>query len=323
MVSEKTAELLSKQHYHIVGKHSAVKACKWLRDSINRKGQCYKNMFYGIKSHRCLQCTPTLTFCTHACLFCWRTAPQGEWGLPPEGFEWEEPKGIVDGLVKEQLRIVSGYGGSEKAGRERVKEANSPLHAAISLVGEPTLYPFIGGLISEFHKRKMTTFLVSNGTVPERIVGLKTLPTQLYMSMISPNERVYRKTARPLIKDGWERIQRTLSLFPSINTRKVLRMTLVKGLNMLDVYAKQVEIASPHFVEVKSFMFVGGAREEERGLKLGDMPSHEEIRRFAQSLAERTGYLVTDEHVPGRVVLLCRDGNAQKTRFLFQRQPKI
>jgi len=321
MVSEKTATLLSKQGYHIVGKHSAVKACKWLRDSINGKGQCYKNRFYGIRSHRCLQCTPTLTFCNHACLFCWRTAPREEWGAPPQNFEWEEPKQIVDGLIREQMRIVSGYGGSDKADKGRVKEARTPLHAAISLVGEPFFYPFIDDFISEFHKRNMTTFLVSNGTLPERLEGLKKLPTQLYTSMIAPNKEVYKKTARPFLKDGWERVQTTLSLFPSIKTRKVLRMTLVKGLNMLDAdgYAKQIEIASPHFVEVKSFMFVGGAREKERGLELGDMPIHEEIRTFAQSLAEKTGYIITDEHTQSRVVLLCRDEDVKKTRFLFPR----
>ena len=34
--------------------------------------ECYKQTFYGIQSHRCLQMTPSINQCNHMCLFCWR-----------------------------------------------------------------------------------------------------------------------------------------------------------------------------------------------------------------------------------------------------------
>jgi len=55
-------------------------------------------------------------------------------------------------------------------------EAMNPNHAAISLDGEPFLYPKLDGLVSEFRNRNMTTFIVTNGTLPERIESLNSLP---------------------------------------------------------------------------------------------------------------------------------------------------
>ena len=66
------SELLEKQHYSIVGNHSGVKLCHWMRQSLLLKREYYKQSFYGIKTHRCLQMTPAINQCTHLCLFCWR-----------------------------------------------------------------------------------------------------------------------------------------------------------------------------------------------------------------------------------------------------------
>ena len=63
---------LKKQKYHLIGAHSAVKRCKWLYESIVNNRPCYKQKFYGIQSHRCIQMTPSLYYCTQQCLFCWR-----------------------------------------------------------------------------------------------------------------------------------------------------------------------------------------------------------------------------------------------------------
>ena len=63
---------LEKQQYGIVGNHSAVKLCHCMKQSILHKRHCYKQDFYGIQSHRCLQMTPAINHCNHSCLFCWR-----------------------------------------------------------------------------------------------------------------------------------------------------------------------------------------------------------------------------------------------------------
>ncbi len=45
MIDKETREILQKQHYKVVGNHSAVKVCHWLRKSIRDEGFCYKEKF--------------------------------------------------------------------------------------------------------------------------------------------------------------------------------------------------------------------------------------------------------------------------------------
>ncbi|MEM3555502.1 MAG: 4-demethylwyosine synthase TYW1 [Candidatus Micrarchaeia archaeon] len=315
---EALALQMRKQHYHLVGSHSAVKACKWLRESITGRRTCYKNTFYGINSWQCVQCSPMVS-CNLACRFCWRISPDDigvKWNEMREP-KWDSPEMLADGFLMEQRRIVSGYKGNPKVVMERWREANSPAHVAISLIGEVTLYPYLSELIEIFHKKGMSTFVVTNGTFPKMIEKLNPLPTQLYMSLEAPDEETYAKTCRPRNKEAWKGVNETLELFPSLKTRKVLRLTLVNGLNMVNPegYAKLIMKAQPDYVEPKSFVFVGGARYN-RGLSLNDMPKHEEIREFARKLSEETGYIISDERKDSRVVLLCRDRNAEKSRFI-------
>jgi tRNA wybutosine-synthesizing protein 1 len=317
-IPEALAKQMRKQQYHFVGSHSAVKSCKYLKEGILGKRTCYKNTFYGIDSWRCLQCS-TMVSCNLSCRFCWRISPEdiglswNEMGTP----DWDAPELLAEGFLMEQKRIVSGYKGNPKVERKRWEEANKPAHVAISLVGEVTMYPFLSELIEIFHRKGMSTFIVTNGTLPEKLSSLKTLPTQLYMSLEAPDEETYNKTCRPKAKGAWEKVNRTVELFPSFKTRKVLRLTLVRGLNMLkpEGYSKLILKAEPDYVEPKSFVFVGGARYN-RGLELGDMPSHEEIRAFARKLSEETGYIISDERTDSRVVLLCKDKDAEKRRFI-------
>ncbi|MFH1402969.1 MAG: 4-demethylwyosine synthase TYW1 [Candidatus Altiarchaeota archaeon] len=303
MIDGGVRELLEKQGYRVAGDHGAVKLCTWLRKSIRGEGHCYKQQFYGIESHRCLQMTPSAAWCTHNCIFCWRNT---EATLGTEMTSWDEPEKLIDEAVERQRELVSGFGHlKSEESRKKYLEARNPRHAAISLAGEPTLYPMLGGLIGEFHRRGLTTYLVTNGTRPDVIAGLDELPTQLYMSLIAPNREVYRRTCLPIIDDGWESINRTLELFPSLDTRKVLRITLVKGYNMTGAneYAKLIEKAQPDYVEAKAYMFVGASRNR---LTLDNMPSNPEVMDFAAQIAGETGYIIKDRKEDSRVVLLAR-----------------
>jgi len=316
-------KLLIRQKYHLAGEHSAAKLCHWADSALKGGESCYKNKFYGIASHRCLQCTPVLLFCNHACVFCWRMMPERSLkfaDMPGKRFVWDAPGKIVNGLLKAQKEIVSGYGGNGKVGKTLYDEANLPKHAALSLTGEPTMYPHLEKLLDEFHKRGMTTFLVTNGTFPERVENWKTFPTQFYVSMVAPNEEVYRKAIRPASAGLWKKYLRTLELMPKIGkkTRTVLRMTLARGVNDSDLesYAAQIKTAQPHYVEVKSMVFVGGARQPGRKLSMGSMLSMEEIESIGNRLAGMTGYMESEKHVPSRVLLLCRDEKAEKSRII-------
>lgn len=306
-VSSGLLQTLKSQKYHLVGEHSAVKRCRWLYESLVHGRVCYKQRFYGIQSHRCVQMTPSILYCTMSCLFCWRVQ-SGDSDLKwteTSRSRWDPPEEVVEGCLKAQRRLVSGYKGNSQVDLKKYQEALAPKHAAISLAGEPTLYPDLGGLIGEFHRRGLTTFLVSNGTVPKALSRLGEEPTQLYVSVCAPNKAIFVKTCRPQIPDAWEKLNETLKLLPSLSCRKVVRITLVKGFNMdgIEEYAKLVKKASPDFVEPKAYMYVGFSR-----LRLGfeNMSSHGEIRAFADKLAEETGYKVLDEAPESRVALLSR-----------------
>lgn len=324
MIPEKLLELMKKQGYHIVGNHSAVKICKYTHDTLLNKTPCYKNEFYGIRSWRCLQATPSIA-CNLACRFCWRIIPEEiglNWNELKKLEKYDEPKEIVEGMIEAQRKIVSGFKGNPKTNKKRWEEANDPAHATMSLTGEPLMYPYMSELLDEFHKRKMSTFVVSNGTLPEALEELETLPTQLYISMQAPNKEVYLNTVRPKISGAYEKFLHTLQIFSTLKTRRVLRMTLVRGLNLVDPegYSKLIDIGKPDYVEVKAFVFVGGSRSPNRGLSLSDMPSMDEIRSFANKLAELTGYIPSGEHIPSRIVLLAKNKKvAERAKIKFKK----
>ena len=298
---------LKAQKYHIIGNHSAIKRCRWHYETLINDRPCYKQKFYGIKTHQCIQMTPTVIYCNMRCLFCWRIQ-SGDKGLvwsemaPPK---WDDPELIIEGCIREKIRMLSGYKGNPKTNMKKYREALTPRHAAISLTGEPTLYPYLGGLIEGFHRRGFTTFLVSNGTNPDALLNLDEEPTQLYISLTAPDEETFIKTCRPMIPKAWDRLMETLSILKSFSCPTVLRLTLVKYLNMKrpDLYAELIKKAEPTYVEPKAYMHVGFSR-----LRLGyrNMPSHKEIREFAEKLSELTGYKILDEAPESRVVLLSR-----------------
>jgi tRNA wybutosine-synthesizing protein 1 len=305
---EEIAGLFKKQHYALVGRHSSVKLCHWLKESIKHDRFCYKQKFYGIASHRCLQMTPVTAWCTHNCIFCWR---------PMEGFlgtelpqPWDDPAFIVEESIKAQRKLLVGYKGMPGINMKKFEEAWNPKHAAISLSGEPMLYPHMGDLVEEFHKRGFTTFIVTNGTVPERLEEMKRedkLPSQLYVSLTAPDIETYNRVNVPMIPDGWDRIKTFLTMMDGLETRTVVRLTLVRGENMHNPegYARLIKLANPKFVEAKAYMFVGYSRNR---LTINNMPRHEEIRAFAEELVKNLpGYHIEDEYEPSRVVLIMRD----------------
>ncbi len=298
-ISDSTKSLLKKHGYHLAGSHGAVKTCLWLNKSLRNEGGCYKAKFYGITSHRCIQMTPTLV-CNHRCLHCWR-AIESPVEIPEK---WDSPQEIVESCLAEQRRLVSGYGGSETMDKTKWKEAFSPKHVAISLSGEPTLYPYLPELIDEFHKKNLTTFVVTNGTNPELVGKLK--PTQLYISLNAPDREIYSKVCAPL-GDTWENIKQSLELMKDSRTRTAVRITLTNGVNMTNPegFARLIALAEPDYVELKAYMHLGFSRKR---LTQDNMPSHEEVLHFSKKVAQALGYCIADESVNSRVVLLSKDG---------------
>lgn len=303
----KLQELLKRQHYHLIGKykHAAVKSCHWLRAALTRREFCYKR-WYGIQSHRCCQMTPILS-CPNACLHCWRFErldPGAKWDELNLG-ALDEPSLIVKEAIEEQRRILSGYKKNPKVDPRMYEEALHPKHFAISLAGEPTLYPYISDLLRECHQHGVTTFLVTNGMYPKVLSTLDEEPSQLYVSVNAPSEALFKTVCRPSLPDAWSRLLTSLEQLQSFKCPTAIRITLVAGLNAdkPQEYAYLVKIAQPTYVEVKAYMYLGFSRYR---LRLENMPKHEHVKSFAKTLAEATGYRVLAESLHSRVVLLSR-----------------
>ncbi|MFB6172946.1 MAG: 4-demethylwyosine synthase TYW1, partial [Haloarculaceae archaeon] len=267
--------------------------------------KCYKNVFYGIESHRCIQMTPVVR-CNERCVFCWRDHQGHTYEL--DGVEWDDPEAVVDASLDLQRKLLSGFGGNDEVPRERFEEALEPRHVAISLDGEPTLYPHLPELVEAFHDRDITTFLVSNGTRPEVLAACD--PTQLYVSVDAADRVTFEETVRAAEADAWERLIDTLDVLAAKDeTRTVLRTTLVEGVNDHHPgwYAAMFQRADPDFVEVKAYMHVGHSRGR---LDRANMPSHERVVAFAEEVqAAMPDHDVRKEAPASRVALLARDAD--------------
>ncbi len=297
---------LEAEQYRMIGKHSAIKVCSWTKQSLRAKGACYKKRFYGIDSWRCIQFSPTVQFCTENCSFCWRTLRYHN----NTGDDWDSPKFIVDGMIAEHTKVLRGFAGNPKTPKKMFSESQLPKHVAISLSGEPTLYPRLPELIDEIHARGMTTFLVSNGTQPEMIRKLiDHPPTQLYITVAGSTPEILKKTANPILPDTWERLHESLSLLKHFPI-SVMRLTLVKDLNMFhpELFAAIAEQNQPTFVEAKGYVHVGGSQQR---LAKEHMPQHEDILAFAEQIQAQSSYRVRDQMFPSRCVLLSKPETKQ------------
>jgi len=295
----RTREHLERQQYRIVGESGAVKLCHWMRQKLIYGRPCYKEEFYGIHSHRCLQMTPAVNVCNHRCLFCWRFHGMTDFGSG----RYPEPEELLEGCLHENRLLVSGFKGDARCDPAMWEEARLPDQVAISLSGEPTLYPKLGEFIELCKRRGMTTFLVTNGSTPKALERLSTLPTQLYVTIAAPNKELFEKLCVPQFPRAWENLMETVQLLPSLSTRRVIRHTLVNEWNIgwEEDYAKLDAAAEPIFIEPKGYVFVGDSRTR---MTIDNMPSHSLVREFSGRLADKLSLEVLREREDSRVVLV-------------------
>lgn len=303
---------LEKKSYGIVN-HSAVQICEWNKKSILNKGACYKKKFYDAHCHKCMQFTPISLWCDNNCIFCWRPMEYMDFSSI-KNINWQKPEEFVNELIQKRIKLLSGFGGNDNADKDKWKDSQLPDHYAISLSGEPTLYPYLSELVQYLKnvKNARTIFIVSNGNNPEMIKELKTknaLPSQLYISLNAPNQELFKKITRSHRQDAWERFNSSLSILKELNTRTVIRMTLIKNLTMkdefLDEYAALINNSQPDFVEVKAYMHIGMSRQR---LDVSAMPYHKEIKDYTNKLIKLLpAYHIEDEQVESRIILLMRN----------------
>jgi len=414
-------ETYTKSTYRIVGKnkHSAIKPCHWLEQKLltgRENRNCYKGVF-GIQSHRCLQNTPSLPFCNHQCVFCWRDIEKGALGSEFI-VEPDDPKELVESMIHHHRDIIENHlplrryldnyeilkeilnymlknqeeqtisslsniinvskNKIERAltllknqkfinpldstlkkykldtdikscihSKEEIEElitrelttpdeimqahseAMNPNHAAISLDGEPLLYPEMSGLLKEFRKRKITSFIVTNSTLPEKVKSLDAFPSQMYFTLPAPNEKIYKKVCRPMIKDGWNRILESFSIIESLPCRTLVRLTAVKELNLylddnlIRDYIKLIEKANPHFFEIKGFTLQAKALLIKERLKSEKevnhyFPEYEYLNEIALKFEELGNFQLIYKNEPSRDFLFTVNWDKDKDPKLKQ-----
>jgi wyosine [tRNA(Phe)-imidazoG37] synthetase (radical SAM superfamily) len=166
---------------------------------------------------------------------------------------------------------------------ERLEEAKEVRHCALSLVGEPIMYPQINALIDLLHSNGVSTYLVTNAQFPEAIRTLDPV-TQLYVSIDAATPETLKDVDRPLFADYWERLLRSLEELRRKDTRTVYRLTLINDRNsrQLCEYAKLVTRGQPHFIEVKGVTFCGDSKGS--GISMQSVPYHKQVIEFSQQL---------------------------------------
>ena len=306
---------LTKQGYRLVGNHSAVKICEYTRKMLRGQGGCYKYAFYGIRSHQCMQMTTSM-FCANRCKFCWRgqKAPVSESWYGPV----DSPEHIINHSIDEHLKLLQGFKGMgyEHAEHKRISEMENVRHVALSLTGEPITYPLINEILKAFHKRRISTFLVTNSQYPEQIKKIDKV-TQLYLSIDAPNKKLMKKIDVPLFNDFWDRMIECLTLLRTRNYRTCIRLTMIKNENMCDEngYAELIKIGNPDFIELKSYVHVGASR---NFYSQENMPTLKEMEIFMNKLLNHLpDYEYLRQHYHSRAILLIKKSLNKKSWINF------
>ena len=300
---------LKKAKYGIAD-HSTVELCHWTKKSFKHEGSCYKHKFYGISTHRCMEFSPAGMHCENRCVYCWRPMEFYD-SLKMEPEKVAEPKEILTKLMEERKKLIMGYYGDSRNDKQRLDESLLPSHYAISLSGEPTMYPKLPELIKYLKSLEATKsiFLVTNGQEPDMIQRLQdedALPTQLYLSTNAADYDSFLKINKPKYDDSWQRWNRTLGMLKQLDTRTVLRITLIRNYNdqkeMIPAFASMLKQASPHFIEIKSYMHIGRSTNR---LEHSNMLEMDEVRKFSEEIAKQSQiFSIMDESLVSRIVIL-------------------
>jgi tRNA wybutosine-synthesizing protein 1 len=217
----------------------------------------------------------------------------------------------VQNLMAERKKLINGFYGRAKNDKQKLDESLLPAHYAISLSGEPTMYPKLPQLVKYLKTLKATKsiFLVTNGQEPDmlrRLASEDALPTQIYLSTNASNKKMFLQVNRPRHKDAWERWQDSLHFLSSVDTRTVLRMTMIRGYNdgaeHIGEFAEMMQQGEPHFIEIKSYMHIGMSTQR---LEMDNMLFMDEVRSYAKALCEKMpAFSVMDESEISRIVVL-------------------
>jgi len=307
MLTPRQTQSLQSDGHELIGSHSSVKMCRWTKNAMKKQGMCYKHTFYGINSHQCMEMTPSLA-CANRCTFCWRNHSN------PVTMKWNYDADDPDFIVNEALNLHQkkfirqvAIGPSPTLDHERAEQAKQVRHCALSLVGEPVIYPHLNELLQNLHSRRVSTFLVTNGQFPDELEKVERV-TQLYCSVDAPTEEQLNAIGKPLFKDAFARLEQSLDILRTKRDtmRTVCRMTLLNVGHDAEKYARLIERAMPDFIEIKGATFApkvfGPA-----SLEMKHIPTHTEVKHCALAMEHYLpAYSIAAEHHHSCAMLLAR-----------------
>ncbi|XP_026191712.1 S-adenosyl-L-methionine-dependent tRNA 4-demethylwyosine synthase [Cyclospora cayetanensis] len=335
---------LGKEGYKLVGTHSAVKLCRWTRAALRGRGGCYKHTFYGIMSYGCMEFTSSVA-CANRCLFCWRHHTN----LAAADWRWkqDDPKEVLREAMQNHLQTIKELKGLPGLRSDFFSQVQGRvLHCALSLVGEPIMYPRLNELVHLMHQQGISTFLVTNAQHPDALRALDPV-TQLYLSIDAATEQDLKRLDRPIHRDYWARFLQCVDILRSKKQRTVFRLTLVHGYNCVlgpleeegaaepappandllntcnrkrggkrhknvtstfEGYAALVRRGEPDLIEIKGMTFCGGLDKESLSMK--NVPRHQQ--GLCKALPEGV-YALASEHEHSCCVLLALNGSRDFT----------
>ena len=95
-------------------------------------------------------------------------------------------------------------------------------------------------------------------------------------------------------------------MLKDLDTRTVLRITLIRNYNdqkeMIPAFADMFRKASPHFIEIKSYMHIGRSTNR---LEHENMLEMSEVKKFSEEIAKQSKiFSVMDESLVSRISIL-------------------
>jgi len=227
-------------------------------------------------------------------VFCWRHHKN------PVGREWrwkaDPPQMLIDAAIQNHHQMIKQLKGVPGIVPERWRDAFTIKHCALSLVGEPIIYPYINEFVDLLHEKKISSFLVTNAQFPDKIDSMKPV-TQLYVSVDAATKESLKAVDRPIFVDFWERYLASLDSLAKKGQRTVFRMTLIKGWNTEELfnYAQLIERGAPSFIEIKGVTYCGTSKASTLTMK--NVPFHEEVLHFSEEICSATSFLTENYEI--------------------------
>ncbi|RHZ09906.1 hypothetical protein DYB37_013028 [Aphanomyces astaci] len=160
----------------------------------------------------------------------------------------DDAKELVEGAISRHQTMIKEVKGLPGLIQSRWEEAFTVCHCALSLVGEPIMYPHINEFCRELDAREISSFLVTNAQFPEKIAALEPI-TQLYVSVDAATKDSLKAIDRPLFKDFWERFLSCLTQLKAKGQRTEHNM------KELDNYV--IHLGEPDLIEIKAVTYCG------------------------------------------------------------------